>query len=88
MKEPFNLFDPYNETHIDPYDKVYMELYNKMYINLVNNLTFVLTVLATLPIRTASQGESFALESSKTNNNTPSMPLSDAHLGGFFFLGL
>ena len=21
----------------------------------------------------------------KTNNNTPPMPLSDAHLGGFFF---
>lgn len=47
---------------------------------------FVLTVLATLPIRTASQGESFALIT--ILKNTPPMPLSDAHLGGFLFLNL
>lgn len=43
---------------------------------------FVSTVLATLPIRTASQGESFALIT--IFKNTPPMPLNDAHLGGFF----
>jgi len=46
-----------------------------------NSVTFVSTVLATLPVRTASQGESFAF---KTFSNTPSLPLFDAHLGGFF----
>ena len=50
--------------------------------------TFVSTVLATLPIRTASQGESFKRYSFLTHHNTPSMPLSDAHLEGFFFYNL
>lgn len=47
---------------------------------------FVSTVLATLPIRTASQGESFAFKRFLTQNNIPSTPLFDAHLGGFFIL--
>lgn len=47
---------------------------------------FVLTVLATLPIRTASQGESFSFIKFLTQDNTPPMPLFDAHLGGFLFL--
>ncbi|MDF2450430.1 MAG: hypothetical protein K0R26_2934 [Bacteroidota bacterium] len=50
--------------------------------NIKNSLTFVSTVLATLPIRTASQGESFAFI---TFLNTPLLPINDAHFRGFFF---
>lgn len=49
------------------------------------SITFVPTVLATLLIRTVFQGGSFALKFS-TQDNTPPMPLSDAHLGGLFIL--
>jgi hypothetical protein len=49
--------------------------------------TFAVMELATLPIRTASHGGSF-LRNGLTKNNTPPMPLFDAHLGGFFFLRL
>ncbi|SHJ61970.1 hypothetical protein SAMN04488028_101694 [Reichenbachiella agariperforans] len=38
---------------------------------------FASTVHAALPVRSASQGVSF-------KDNIPSLPLSDAHLGGFF----
>ncbi len=48
--------------------------------------TFVPTVLATLPIRTASQGESFAFNSFLFQNNTPSTPLNNAHMEGFLFI--
>lgn len=47
-------------------------------------ITFAPTVLTTLPIRTASQGESFITDSSFTKDNTLLRPLSDAHLGSFF----
>jgi len=47
--------------------------------------TFEATVPAILLVR--SVFGSFSKKSSLTQNNTPSMPLSDAHLGGFFFLG-
>ena len=57
-----------------------------MFANIKNYITFVPTVLATLPIRTASQGESFAFNGLLIQNNTPSLPFLDAHLGGFFFL--
>jgi len=58
----------------------------KIISDIKKSVAFVPTVLATLPIRTASQGESFDSKSSLTQNNTPSMPLFDAHLGGFFML--
>ncbi len=45
--------------------------------------TFVLTVPELLTVRSVLG--SFFLASPSTKNNTPSMPLSDAHLGGFFF---
>lgn len=45
---------------------------------------FVLTVPVLLPVRTASG--SFTKEVFLTQNNTPSMPLNNAHLEGFFFL--
>ena len=48
--------------------------------------TFVATVLATLPVRSASQGESFAFKGFLLKFNTTSLPLYDAHLGVFFFL--
>lgn len=49
--------------------------------------TFASTVLATLKFeRAAYQGESFAKDNSLPNDNTPPMPLHDAHLGGFLFL--
>ena len=49
--------------------------------------TFAPIVPATLPISTASQGGSFETEHTSFKDNTPPMPLSDAHLGGLFFLG-
>ena len=55
---------------------------------MIKYFTFAPTVLTTLPIRTASQGESINSNSFKLNNNTPSMPLYDAHLEGLFFLGV
>ncbi len=45
---------------------------------------FATTVRITLPIRIASQGASFAQNVIITQDNTPSLPLYDAHLGGFF----
>ncbi len=57
-----------------------MAVMNEFYTDPV---IFASTVLATLPTRTASQGESFVF---KTFSNTPPMPISEAHLGGFFFL--
>jgi len=52
-----------------------------------NDGIFVSTVLVLHTISTANRSFS-SLESSLTNNNIPPMPLSDAHLGGFFVLGL
>jgi hypothetical protein len=54
-------------------------------VDIKNPCTFVSTVLATLPTRTASQGESFAFIKLRFQNNTPSTPLNNAHLEGFFF---
>ena len=49
-------------------------------------ITFAATVLAALQsLKTAYQGGSFAFYTSVFKNNIPPMPLSDAHLGGFFF---
>lgn len=45
---------------------------------------FVLIVPVLLPFRIAHG--SFFFDSNFTNNNTPPMPLYDAHLGGFLFL--
>ena len=45
------------------------------------NHTFAATVPVLLPVRSACG--SFFLN--KTHKNTPSMPLCDAHLEGFFF---
>lgn len=51
----------------------------------IKSCTFEITVLATLPVRSASQGESFAFNTFILKNNTPPMPLKEAHSGGFFF---
>ncbi|SMC61500.1 hypothetical protein SAMN04488101_101730 [Pedobacter nyackensis] len=45
---------------------------------------FALTVPVLLSIRTAHM--SFFKEQFSTQDNTPPMPLLDAHLGGFLFL--
>lgn len=55
-----------------------MKVFNKVFNNCT---TFVPIVHTTLPIRTASQGVSFAF----TKNNTPSLPLRNAHWEGFLF---
>lgn len=48
---------------------------------------FAATVLATLPIRTASQGESFAfIDLLLKKKHTSFASLLEAHLGGFFLL--
>lgn len=84
------------QFNIQIFSNVSMANFKKLSFVLVKNIaelfvmpskgiTFVSTVLATLPIRTASQGGSFALKFS-TQDNTPPMPLSDAHLGGLFIL--
>lgn len=52
----------------------------KSIAQLHNCVTFAATVPVLLPVRSACG--SFFL--SKTHNNTPSMPLCDAHLEGFF----
>lgn len=50
---------------------------------------FILLLYATVPdlhpTRTAF-GSFFNIEVHTTKDNTPSMPLCDAHLGGFFIL--
>jgi hypothetical protein len=49
-----------------------------------NIYNFASTVSVEHNIRTAYG--SFLEDSNFTNNNTPPMPLNDAHLGGLFFL--
>lgn len=51
----------------------------------IYSVIFAATVPALLPVRSAYR--SFLKESIFTKDNTPPMPLSDAHLGGLFFLG-
>ncbi len=53
--------------------------------NVKKYYTFEATVPELLTVR--SVFGSFSKKSTFTQDNTPSMPLSDAHLGGFFFLG-
>jgi len=52
-----------------------------------NDSTFVTTV-PVLPTISTATGSFSSLESSLTKHNIPPMPLPDAHLGGFFILGL
>jgi hypothetical protein len=56
----------------------------KKFIEFKKDITFVSTVSALHTVISASG--SFLIDSSFTNNNTPPMPLHDAHLGGFLFL--
>ncbi len=56
----------------------------KKFTEFKNRCTFVLIVLVQHTVRSASG--SFYKDSNFTNNNTPPMPLHDAHLGGFLFL--
>ena len=56
------------------------------FVNTATLTTFVLTEPGRHSIRTAS-GSAFK-KNVYTQDNTPPMPLSDAHLGGLFFLGL
>lgn len=69
----------------------------KLFLKLKKSIKFVLTVIVALKLKLAAyQGESFAFirfvnnpflfDSISTNNNTPPMPINDAHLGGFFIL--
>lgn len=53
-------------------------------VNGGNCITFVPTVPVLLPVRSASG--SFSKKVPITKDNTPSMPLTEAHLGGFFIL--
>ena len=55
-----------------------------MYTEFKKGSTFVATVPTLHTVRSASG--SFFFDSNFTNNNTPPMPLNDAHLGGFLFL--
>jgi hypothetical protein len=54
-----------------------------MFTEIKKGVTFVSTLLVLLLVRLACG--SFFFESYFTNNNTPPMPLHDAHLGGFLF---
>lgn len=56
----------------------------KMFTEFKNSCTFARTVPVQHTVRSASG--SFFKDSTFTNNNTPPMPLHDAHLGGFLFL--
>lgn len=56
----------------------------KMFTEFKKGITFALTVPVLLPIRIAHG--SLLKKSTFTNDNTPPMPLHDAHLGGFLFL--
>lgn len=55
-----------------------------MFTEFKNSCTFARTVPVQHTVRSASG--SFFKDSTFTNNNTPPMPLHDAHLGGFLFL--
>jgi hypothetical protein len=54
-----------------------------MYIVFKKGITFVQSVLDLYTVRPEFRSSSF--ESIFTNNNTPPMPIHDAHLGGFLF---
>ena len=56
-----------------------------LYIIAYKSSIFALTVLATLPIGTASQGESFAFIDFTVIDNVPSKPLFQTFLEGFCF---
>jgi len=56
----------------------------KSIAQLRNCVTFAATVPVLLPA--CSAYGSVSSKVLETNNNTPPMPLSDAHLGGLFFL--
>jgi hypothetical protein len=74
------LFKPSNS-------KIFLQISLKKFTEFKKGITFAPTVLATLKSKkTAYQGESFAKDSLITYNNTPPMPLHEAHLGGFLFL--
>jgi len=73
----FNLFKSLKNNSIK-------NLTLKMFTEFKKGITFVTTVPVLHTVRSASG--SFFFESIFTNNNTPPMPLHDAHLGGFLFL--
>ena len=56
----------------------------KMIIQFKKNYTFAPTVPVMLLVRSAHG--SFFLDNNFNNDNTPPMPLYEAHLGGFLFL--
>jgi len=55
-----------------------------MFTEFKKGITFVHTILVSPRVKSAS-GYIF-FDSTFTTNNTPPMPLCDAHLGGFLFL--
>jgi hypothetical protein len=56
----------------------------KMFTEFKKGFTFAPTIPVLHTVRSAYG--SFLKDSTFTNNNTPPMPLHDAHLGGFLFL--
>lgn len=67
-------------------------LLKRLSFALINNfkslykiITFAVTIPATLPVSIAYKGGSITSKL-LTQDNTPPMPLSDAHLGGFLIL--
>ena len=58
----------------------------KYFVNTITCVTFAITKLETHTTSTALK--SVLKKIVYTQDNTPPMPLLDAHLGGLFFLGL
>ena len=59
----------------------------KMFTISKKSFMFASTLLATHKVeQIAYQGEPYAFTGFCPQNNTPPLPLFDAHLGGFFFL--
>jgi hypothetical protein len=78
----------YSEVALSPIKhlkiSVFKNLTMNMYIVFKKGIKFVLSVLDLYTVRSVFRSSFF--ESIFTNNNTPPMPLHDAHLGGFLFL--
>jgi hypothetical protein len=62
----------------------FKNLTSNIYTYFKKGITFVQTFLDLYTVRSKIRSSSF--ESIFTNNNTPPMPIHDAHLGGFLFL--
>lgn len=63
---------------------------DSIFVNEVTNAHFCFTFALTVPVlhTVRSADGSFFKIVPHFNNNTPPMPLADAHLGGFFFFNI